>query len=770
MKKIKLLTVCFFALLAMIDVSAQSKTEIEAAKAMAEAYGYSESEIETLLSGKDENKEGSKDKISLPSTTEKENDSFTIVEPASEDSTARKNNEIYGHKFFASKGFGIIPSLNTPAPDNYVLGPGDEVAVDVWGGANAKINGILAKDGTIMINGVGPVRLGGLTVKKAEAQLRNSLSTIYGGIGDDTRLRLSIGKVKSMTVNVVGDVLVPGPYSLPALSAITSAIFMAGGVEETASVRNIRLYRDGKLAATFDLYDFIFNGTYSNDLKLQDGDVVSVPSHCAIATIEGEVKRPMRYEMKPGETLKDLIAYAGGFTEDAVTDNVYLERKDQARGYSFDVMKSEFGTACIQGGDLVAVRKNNPIFENRVKIGGAVIKPGQYSIGGKIQTAKDLVEAAGGLSEAALKDRAVIFRKDKDMVDCSVNIDIKKVMDGTENVILVREDSLHVYTASEIRDTTYVKIYGEIQEEGEILWRPGMTIADAIIEAGGIKPGANLSNVEVASKGHDKKGSIKLYDLVKNPEQAATELNTEDYVFIRRYTYFREQQTIKINGEVTYPGTYVIDKGTVRLSDIVERAGGFTPDAYVHGARLKRTLTKAEKARMEVALDIASQLKSKKDFNRQQLDSLKEEKIKDTYTIGIDLEQALKHPGSDIDVVLRTGDVISVPVMDNTVKITGAVFYPNVVVFNPSFSCRDYINQAGGKLRGTKNNKIYAVYMNGMVAKKGSPQFVMEPGMELVVTKEDKPQSRMSVAEIAAITSSSTSIAYMMTSLVRMFF
>lgn len=771
MKKKTLLTIIALAFIAITGAKAQNPAEIEAAKAMAQSYGYSESDIEAMLSGKSGNKELStegKETAFSKKSDKYDKEESTVLEPAAE---SDEESEIYGHKFFASKGFSVIPSLNTPAPENYILGPGDEVTIDIWGDANANINGIIAKDGTIMINGVGPVKLGGQTVKKAEATLRNNLSSIYGGIGTDTRLKLTIGKVKSMTVNVVGDVLVPGPYALPALSPLTSAIFMAGGVEETASVRNIRLYRNGKLAGIFDLYDFIFKGAYSSDLKLQDGDVISVPSYNAIATAEGGVKRPMKYEMKPGETVSDLIEFAGGFTDNAATDNIYLERKSQTRGYSYEVNAGEFSTFRIEPGDLISVRQVAAVFENRVKIGGAVMKPGTYSISGNIKNAKDLIEAAGGITEGAQKDRGVIFRKDSDMVDGSLNFNLKSVLSGLENVPLMRDDSLHIYEVAALRDTTFITIFGEVVTEGEILWRPGMTIDDAITEAGGLKAGANLSNVEVASKGKAKKGLIKQYDLLNHPEQGNTELATGDHVFIRRYTYFREPQTIVINGEVNFPGTYVIDKGTVRLSDIVERAGGFTEDAYVKGARLKRTLTKSEKARMEVAMDIVEQMAKNKRGNDKdvQLDTSKT-KIKDTYNIGINLEEAVKHPGSDVDVILRTEDVISVPVMDNTVKISGAVFYPNVVVYNPSYKWRDYINQAGGKMHGTKANKIYAIYPSGLVAKKGSSQFVMEPGMELIVTKEEKDTSRMSAAEIAAITSSSTSIAYMITALVRMFF
>ena len=295
-----------------------------------------------------------------------------------------------------------------------------------------------------------------------------------------------------------------------------------------------------------------------------------------------------------------------------------------------------------------------------------------------------------------------------------------------------------------------------------------MSVYDAIMEAGGFTEGADKTNIEVARKGRGEKGFVRRINLVEDPEAGAEPLQPEDAIFIRSLLYYREPQTIVINGEVNYPGTYVIDKNVVRLSDIIERAGMFTTDAYVKGAQLERTMTKVEKARMEVAIDLAGQEMKVKN-KASTIDSLKNA-LKDIYTIGIDLEKALENPGSEADVILRTGDIITVPVMNNTVKISGAVFYPNTVVYNPKYTWRDYINQAGGRRRNTKSNKIYAVYMNGLVAKKGSANFKMEPGMELVVTSEPKEDRKLSTAEVVTIASSSTSIAYMITALVRMFF
>lgn len=773
----RLLILALGALLLPFFAAAQTPTELETAKALAKSYGYSESEIESILN--DPSKARTEKPI-LETETVKDADSPLLVrqaEPGEEEEEDVR--EIYGHSFFSSKAFSIIPSINTPAPASFVLGPGDDIVIDVWGSATAKINTVIGRDGTILINGVGPVQLGGLTVKRAESTLKSKLSKIYGDIGNGTQIKLTLNRIRSITVNVVGDVVVPGAYALPALAQVTSAIFMAGGVEETASVRNIRIFRGGRIAGTFDLYDFIFNGTLDENLRLQDGDIISVPSYHSVVDVAGFAKRPMAYEALEGETVADMITYAGGFADDAFTDWVYLERKGSFKGTAYQVRSGDLDSFHVVHGDLVNINSRTVEFANRACVFGAVRQPGLYPINDQITDVRSLIEAAGGLAEEAYKERATLFRKDANMQPVSVSVNLEEVLGGRTRIVLAREDSLHVYTATELRSQSYVRVYGAVNgkvidgfrlndTETELEYRPGMSVYDAILEAGGFADGADRANIEVASKGGKEKGSVRRLDLEADPESGALPLQPEDAIFVRSLLHYREPQTISINGEVNYPGTYVIGKNVVRLSDIVQRAGMFTSDAYVKGAQLERTITKVEKARMEVAIELAGQqIKSPNKLST--LDSLKNQ-VKDIYTIGIDLEQAMKNPGSDADVILRTGDVITVPVMNNTVKISGAVFYPNTVVYNPKFTWRDYINQAGGRRHNTKANKIYAVYMNGLVAKKGSANFKMEPGMELVVTSEPKEERKMTTAEIVTVASSSTSIAYMVMALVRMFF
>ncbi len=765
--KRRLLILVLSALLFPFLATAQTASEIEAAKAMARSYGYSESEIDQLLNGQTRSK-STTELTTGTETTLTEAESATVLKAAEKDKKAEEEEiKIYGHNFFSTKGLSVIPSINAPAPAGYILGPGDDVTIDVWGSSSAKINSVIARDGTILVNGVGPVTIGGLTIKRAESTLKSRLSKIYGDLGYGSHLRLTINRARAITVNVVGDVVVPGAYALPALAQVTSALFMAGGVEPTASVRDIRIYREGQMVGRFDLYAFIFRGSYSEDLKLQDGDIISVPSYHAVATVDGQVKRPMMYEILEGDTVADLLTFAGGFGDDAATDLLYLERRGEDKGLAQEIRNGDMDSFKVQHGDLLYVNEKTMEFANRACIRGSVRQPGMYPISTRISDVKSLIEAAGGLTEDAFKERATLFRKDGNMIASSLNLNLDEILSGRMKVQLSREDSLHVYSAVDLRDSTTIKIYGEVRKEGDLVFRPGMSVYDAILEAGGFTEGADHSNIEVARKGRGDKGFVKRINLTTDPEAGAEALQPEDAIFVRQLRYYREPQTIVINGEVNYPGTYVIDKNVVRLSDIIERAGMFTSDAYIKGAQLERSITKTEKARMEVAIELAGQ--EIKNMNKEEaIDSLKKQ-VKDLYSIGIDLEKAIKNPGSEADVILRTGDVITVPVMNNTVKISGAVFYPNTVVYNPKYTWRDYINQAGGRRRDTKASKIYAVYMNGMVAKKGSANFKMEPGMELVVSSEPKEERKLTTAELVTIASSSTSIAYMITALVRMF-
>jgi len=732
-------------------VSAQSAAEIAAARSLAQQYGYSQNEIDNFI-----NKEQGVDPMNgnQNQLVPEGEAALTEIQPAVEPDPEAAPSDIFGHDFFVSKGLGMIPTYNAPAPESYILGVGDEVNIDLWGSATTSISGIIVKDGSINVSGYGPVYLAGLTVASAEKALKSRLSKVYNGLLDGTTsLKLSLGRIKGVTVNVLGEVNAPGVYNMPSLSSVVSAIYMAGGVTESASVRCINLYRAGKLVAVFDLYKFIFNGEYDPELRLRENDIISVASHQNIVTIDGAVVRPMKYEMLPDENVSELVKYAGGF-ESLASGMVHVDRRTSEVFLSFDVEKGDLSSFSLEAGDEAYAPGTRIRYENRLAVAGAVLHGGVYSLSDKIKTVKDLVLAAGGLTDDAFTERAYISRFDKTEKPYIVGFNLADVMSGKTEIALQSNDSLRVFAEIDLRPEATVEIRGEVNAPGVFDYAEGMTLGDLILMGGGLTSGAAISAIEIASRGNDEHGKVADIDLEAEPEKMGLELKPYDMVFIRRYSYHKEQQTVEVQGEVNFPGTYVIEKSTVRLSDVVERAGGLNADGYAKGASLTRLLTPEEYARLEVAVEIA---------NKQIGDStnVTMDEIGDTYTIAINLEEALKNPGSSYDMTLKTGDVLNIPQFSNTVKISGAVLYPNTVTFNEKFKCKDYISQAGGFVKGAIRRKTYAVYMNGMAASKGK-HMVMEPGMEIVVPRVDAAEGKgLSVAEIAALASSTSSIAYM---------
>ena len=859
--KLKKLFVLVLGLSASLGVMAQSAAEISAAKSMARQYGYTDKEINAVLNHNIGATAKANPTVTTTATTTTAavpvTSEATVVEtPVVAEETVQEivpvvenapKSNIYGHDYFTSKGLSIVPSYNAPAPASYVLGPGDEVIVDIWGATVSHIVATLGNDGSISVDNLGPVYLNGLNIKAAEKLLTSELGRIYSGLHEDgsgdTFLRLSVGKIKGVGVSILGEVVTPGVYTIPSLSSITSAIFMAGGVRETGSVRNIHLYRNGKQVSSFDLYDFIFKGRYDQNLRLQDNDVVMVDAYKNIVTIEGGVMRPMKYELEEGQSVRELIDYARGFTADADKGSVHVVRKNAKTGRAYDVAEAQFGSFKLEDGDVVTVRSNPDLYENRVSIEGPVMFPGSYAIGGSITDVASLVKAAGGLREGAYTNRGQISRLDENRLPVFLTFDLDKVLKGEDKVALVREDKvklfsqnefiedftvsveghvmspgtfrfdegmtvadvlllargikedtytdrgqisrtdhnglptiisfnvadalngtnnlqlvrgdvIRIYSIRELQDDATVTINGQVKSPGTFTYRDGMTLEDVLLMAQGFTNGADHSNLEIASRGGRERGTVELYDLDENPDLIHMALKPYDVISVRRLTYFRPQTTVTIEGEVVSPGTYVVDKAEVRLSDVIEKVGGFTDEAYVKGARLTRVLTEEEMDRQKLAISIANQSLSGRDTIN--LDSLT-----NSYFIGIDLQKAIANPGSTADVVLRAGDIISVPQQNNTVKVSGGVFYPNTVNYDKSLSWKDYVHQAGGFTNNARKRKVYAVYMNGKVAVRGH-KMKMEPGMEIVVPERTEEERRkMTAGEIASLVTSTSSLAYL---------
>ena len=824
----KVLLSAFIALVSISSVSAQSAAELAAAKSMARSYGYSDAEIDEMMKKNNGMQNGNNasslqsrsrsqstqqrsqstqqrsqstqqrqqsaqqrsqfdqqrsqsaqqrpQSMQRPSASSQSSNSQVIgwdevndmpiladdVEMLLRewDPNYKTEHVIYGHDFFSSNGFDIIPSFNAPVPESYVLGPGDEVIIDIWGASTSSVIATIENDGSIPIEGLGPVFIAGQTVESAQSTLKVALSKIIsdlGGSDPQSNIRVSVGEIKGVTVNVVGEVNMPGMYTLPSLSTIMSAIYMAEGIKQTASVRNIKLYRSGQEVTTFDLYDFIFNGAYDENLRLQDNDIIAVEGAGKLVKVSGAVNRPMNYEMKDDQTVADVLEYALGFKYNAVTENIHLERISSSLGLAYDIEESQYGSFQLENGDKITVKENRALFENRVTIEGAVMYPGSYSIGEGVSTVGNLIEAAGGLLEDAYKERGQINRMDEERRRVFVSFSINDVLAGSD-INLVREDTVRIFTHDELRTDAYVRITGFVNNPGEFTFREGMTLGDIILSAGGFRDGADLSKIEVASIGYRNIGEVNNYNLEESPEESDAILKAYDVVSVRRQTYFRDPSVIELRGEVITPGTYVIDKIEVRLSDVFERAGGFTEEAYVKGSKLVRVLTPEEQENQRIAYEAALK-------NLGKGDSIDYSFLTDRYNVGIDLEKALKNPGSAADLVLRDGDIISVPQMNNVVRISGGVYVPTATSYDDKYKWKDYVSAAGGFTKQARKRKIYAIYMNGKIATRGR-NFKMEPGMELVVPeKRIEEDRRMTAAEIAAIASTTSSVATLIVAL-----
>lgn len=780
-----------------VYANAQSSTDIEAAKQAARAKGYSDAQIAAMASAVAGGSASMSKSAAVATTSSNVVDrnvadySVATLPVVDVPATSSDRSGIFGHDLFRNKNLNFIPSYNVPTPENYKLSAGDEIVIDIWGDVISNITTKISPEGSVNIPNLGPVYISGQTVTQAEKTLKSYLSKIYSGIAQpepSTFVKLALGKTKTVTINVVGDVAQPGSYTLPSLSTIASAMYLAGGPSSLGTVRNIQLYRNNKLKSTLDAYDFILNGKFDANIRLEDNDVIIVGPYAGVVTLNGGVKRPMRYEIKEGESIEDIVGFAGGFADKAYIGSVHVSRvsgsKDQLSGAtneSYNVPADQFASFKLQGGDVVSVDFNNDRYKNSVSISGSVWRPGTFSINAQNSNLKQLIQNAGGLREDAFVDRGAITRLDENRIPIHIHFNVNDVIIGKENINLHPDDQVVIYSIHSLKPNHIVRIYGEVNnptsrrnyrgETGTYEFKEGMTIADLILMAGGVTDAATLTKVEVARRmpknlsgevetmQSDTVAKVMTFNLLKNPSDADFKLEPFDIVFVRRSPNYKAQQAITISGEVNYPGTYVIEESTVRVSDIVLRAQGFRPDAYVKGAKLIRTLTTEEYQRLRTAYMIA----------RKQLldeDVLMDMEIGESFTVAIDLEKALANPGSVNDVILRAGDVITVPKFNSTVKISGAVLYPNVVAYEPGKSWKYYLANAGGPTENGIKRKAYMVYMNGSVSVRGKSGFKVQPGAELVIPAKEQKDRGQSLASILGIASTTASLAAMIATIV----
>lgn len=618
-------------------------------------------------------------------------------------------------------------------------------------------------DRYINIEDIGLVYLNGMTVSEATDYLRKELNRIYAGIDSEkpvSQIKVTLGDSRTIQVNVMGEVLTPGTYALSSFSSVFHALYRAGGVNDIGSLRAIQLVRGGKPIVTIDVYDFIMRGKATDDIRLQEGDVVIVPPYQALVTIEGNVKRPMKYEMKDGENVKTLLKYAGGFSGDAYTRALRMIRQNGREYQVYTIDDIDYSVFPVKDGDKVTAEAILNRFENKLEIKGAVYRPGIYQFGGSLNTVRQLVEKADGLMGDAFTARAVLHRERDNLTREVISVDIKKVLDGTiPDIPLQKNDVLYIPSIHDLQDMGVITVFGEVARPGELPYADNTTLEDIIIQAGGLKESASTVRVDVSRRIKDNKStdvsstigkmySFSLKDGFVIDGEPGFVLQPYDQVYVRRSPGYQEQANVDITGEVLYDGTYALTNKSERLSDLVKKAGGVTPFAYVKGAKLIRQANDEELKRME---DVFKMMR--REMGQANMDSLKLD-LDSVYSVGIDLELAMKNPGSSADVVLRAGDKLVVPELSNTVKISGAVMLPNTVAYKDNKSVKYYISQAGGFANNARKSRAFIIYMNGQVAKvKGSGRNMIEPGCEIVVPVKDK-NGRMNFQTILGIASS----------------
>lgn len=691
---------------------------------------------------------------------------------------------VFGRNLFNNELLTFEPAMNIPAPADYILGAGDQVIIDVWGASQMTFDNVISPDGFIVVEGAGRVKLSGLTIAEADKFVNKILGEYYNG----SSISLTVGETRNVKVDIVGEVVTPGSYTLSAFSTLFNALYMAGGISELGTLREINVYRNGKSVSKIDVYDYIINGNNVGNIRLQDNDLIVVGPYNAIVNIQGKVKRPMMYEMKKDESLANLLSYTGGLTGDAYDKNIRVIRKS-GREYSIHtVEKTNFGAFNLADGDSIYVDSIIPRFSNMVEIKGAVFHPGMYQVDGKIRTVLDLIEAADGLREDAFIVRAVMHRRKADRRLEVLSLDIEGMMNGTSpDVELRKEDVLFIPSITEMRGQETLKISGEVNFPGVYEFAEHTTLEDFVLQAGGLTNVASTSKIDVYRRLHDPK-SLEASDTITEVYSFALkdgfvidgtpgfELLPFDEVHVRKSPVNNLIQSVTVKGAVNFEGGFAMHDHDYRLSDLMRDAGGFSSSAYPQGARLYRKMSDEEKKQRENMIRQSQKqiyedaLSSDKTFDMSISDSLinLNATIDDVYLLDIDLTRAVAEPGSENDIVLREGDVLTVPEYDATVKISGEVRYPISVTYKEGKKLSYYVKHAGGYADRAKKSGVYAIYMNGGVKKisKFSSKDI-QPGMEIVVPAKNL-RKKLTTAEIVTIGSSAVSIATMVVSIVNL--
>ena len=675
----------------------------------------------------------------------------------------KNRKKVFGRNIFNNKDLSFEPNMNIATPENYVLGPGDAVYVDIYGASNKSVEATVSPDGYINIEGYGLISVSGLTVSQANARVKSELGKHYSS----STIKLTVGQTKTISVNVMGEVKVPGTYTLSAFSTVFHALYMAGGTNEIGTLRDIKVFRNNRQVASVDIYDYMLNGKLSGNVRLAEGDVIMVGPYDCLVNVTGKVKRPMYYEMKTTESMSSLLKYAGGFAGDAYTKSVRVVRKTGRQYSVYNVNEFDLGQFLMADGDSVSVDSVLVRYENMVEVKGGVFRPGMYQIGDGVNSVRTLVEQAEGVTEQAFLNRAIIHRMKQDRTLEVVSVDLKGILAGTSpDVALKNEDVLFIPTQEEMNIDRTITISGEVYYPGIYKYAENETIEDFILQAGGLKETASTVKVDVSRRKVNPGAttaeaetaqtfSLSLKDGFVVDGTPGFTLEPFDEVYVRKSPGTNDPVNITVSGEVLFPGEYSLTTKSQRLSDVLKAAGGVTQFGYARGARLERKVNAEERIRMEEvmklqreqyeemqkeqAISLASAKASTSGLNTDADKSalMQKFKVADTYYVGIELDKAMENPGGDEDITLREGDKIIVPVYNGTVKINGAVLYPNTVNYTSGKKFKHYLSQAGGFSSSASKKGAYIVYQNGNAAKV-SDGAKPEPGCEIIVPYKTK--------------------------------
>ena len=685
--------------------------------------------------------------------------------------------QIYGHEVFNARALTFEPSENLATPQNYRLGPGDEVVIDLWGTSEDHLRQTISPEGSIMISQVGPVYLNGLTIGDANKHIKSIFSRKYAGMDDaETEIQVTLGQIRTIQVDILGEVSTPGTFRMSPFSSVFHALYRAGGIRDIGTLRNIQVLRNGWKVAGIDIYEYLFDGKTSGNIRLQEGDVIIVPPYDQLVSIDGNVKRPMYYEIKPGETIQDLLTYAGGFTGDAYTGMVRLARQTGTENELYNIDRGEFTSYRLKDGDIITIGTILDRYANRVELKGAVYRPGMFAIGDGVNTVGQLVRKADGLTEDAYADRVLLYREGPELRLEILPLDLKGILNGTvADVELKRNDVLVISSIHELESRGALTIAGQVARPGSYPFADNTSLEDLILQAGGLLEGASTAKVEIARRVVDPTATTqtqRLADIytvsIENGlavgEGKGFMLKPFDRVVVRTSPGYGEQRTVSVGGEVLFSGSYTLEKRNERISDIIRRSGGILDGAFIRGAHMTRLLTDDEYTARREALRLAM---ANSNANVGDSIALSKIDVSRSYNVGINLEKALAYPGSHYDLVLQPGDEIFVPEQQSIVKISGDVMFPNAVVYEPGQKLGYYVDMAGGYGQTAKKNKAYIVYLNGTVAKakRGTP---IEPGCTIIIpSKPNRPGTNWE--KVLAFATSFSSVAALAATITNIF-